>query len=160
MEYLEPTAHNIAESQEIAQQIEVELALLLSIEQSFQIALQWMTRGRGNSRKLSTLRFVARSFERQLTRTRTLADHGGYLHLITDTEPHLSDEVRSLGLAREQLQAAFERIIVRLELVSPNDASGFEKVCTELSQYLEALKAHGANEMDLLQRAFRRKRPA
>jgi hypothetical protein len=157
MKYIEPTPYNIAESQEIAKQMEVELALLLSIEQSFRIALQWMTRDRGNSRKLSTLRFVARSFERQLTRTRVLADHGGYMHLITDTKPHLASEVKALRNAREVLQADFECIIIRLEYVSPDDAAGFVDVCAELERYLEDLKAHGQKEMELLQRSFNQK---
>jgi len=154
MKYLEPTAYNIAESQEIAKQMEVELALLLNIEQSFRIALQWMTRDRGNSRKLSTLRFVARAFERQLTHTRVLADHGGYMHLIIDTEPHLASEVKALRNVREELQVNFERIIVQLEYVSPDDAVGFAKVCAELEHYLADLKAHGRKELELLQRSF------
>jgi len=154
MKYLEPTAYNVAESQEIAKQMEVELALLLNIEQSFRIALQWMTRDRGNSRKLSTLRFVARSFERQLTRMRVLADYGGYMHLIGDTKPHLASEVKALRNVREELHANFERIMVRLEYVSPDDAAGFEKVCGELEHYLADLKAHGQKEVELLQRSF------
>ena len=154
MKYLEPTAYNIAEAQEIAKQMEVELALLLNIEQSFQTVLQWMTRDRGNSRKLSTLRFVARSFERQLTRTRVLADHGGYMHLIADTQPHLDSEVKALRNAREELQSDFESIIVRLEYVSPDDSAGFGKICAELERYLDHLKAHGQKEMELLQRSF------
>jgi hypothetical protein len=154
MKYVEPTPYNIAESREIAKQMEVELALLLSIEQSFRIALQWMTRDRGNSRKLSTLRFVTRSFERQLTRTRVLADHGGYMHLITDTKPHLASEVKALRNVREELQADFERIIVRLEYVSPDDAVGFGNVCAELEGYLEDLRAHGQKETELLHRSF------
>jgi hypothetical protein len=157
MQYLEPTAYNVAESREIAKQIEVELAILLGIDQSFQVALQWMTRDRGNSRKLSTLRFVARSFERQLTRTRVLADYGGYMHLITGTEPRLASEVTALRSAREELQANFERIVVRLEYVSPDDAAGFAKVCAELEHYLVELKAHGQQELELLQRAFQPK---
>ena len=151
MKYLEPTAYNIAEAQEIAKQMEVELALLLNIEQSFQTVLQWMTRDRGNSRKLSTLRFVARSFERQLTRTRVLADHGGYMHLITDAKPRLASEVKALRNARQELQANFERIILRLEYVSPDDAAAFGEVCAELERYLEDLRAHSQEEMELVQ---------
>ena len=154
MKYIEPTAYNLAESQEIAKQIEVELAILLGIERSLQIALQWMTRDRGNSRKLSTLRFVARSFERQLTRTRVLADYGGYMHLITEIKPRLASEVTALRSARAELQANFERIIVRLEYVSPDDAVGFAKVCAELKDYLADLKAHGGKELELLKRSF------
>lgn len=155
MKYLEPTALNTAETQEIAKQLEVELALLLGMEQSLRIVLQWMTRDRGNSRKLSTLRFAARTFERQLSRTRVLADYGGYLHLVTEFAPLLSAEVRLLSEKREELQVGFEKLILRLEYVSPEDAAGFAKLCVELEEYLSELRTHGQRETELLQRAFR-----
>jgi len=154
MQHREPTAYNAAESQEIVRQADVELAILLGIEQSLRIALQWMTRDRGNSHKLSTLRFAARSFERHLTRTRVLADHGGYMHSITDANPHLASKVRALRDVRGELQANFERIILRLEYVSPDDAAAFGKVCAELEYYLEQLKTHGQKERELLQHSF------
>lgn len=154
MTNLQPTAYNAAESQDIAKEMEVELALLLSIEQAFRVALQWRSRDGGNSRKLSTLRSVARSFEHQLARTRTLADHGGYMHLISDTDPHLAGEVKALRNAREELHVDFERIIFRLEYVSPNDAAAFGEVCAALESYLAELKAHGQREMELLQHSF------
>jgi hypothetical protein len=154
MKNSEPTAHNAIESQERARQAEVELALLLGIEQSLRLALQWMTRDRGNSHKLSTLRFAARSFERHLTRTRVLADHGGYMGSITDANPHLASEVTALKGARAALQADFERIILRLEYVSPDDAAAFGEVCAELERYLEQLRTHGQKEMALFQHSF------
>jgi hypothetical protein len=82
MQHREPIAHNEAELQEVAKQAEVELAILLGIEESLRLALRWMTRDRRNSHRLSTLRFTSRSFERHLTRTRVLADFGGYMHLF------------------------------------------------------------------------------
>lgn len=154
MKYLEPIQYNRVESRESAKQMEVELALLLSIEAAFRIALQWVTRSHGNSRKLSTLRSVARLFENQLTRTRILADHGGYMHSITDVETHLASEVKTLRGARDELQVAFERIFVRLENVSPDDKTGFGEVCAALGGYLEDLNAHGQREMELVQRSF------
>lgn len=80
MKHYEPIAHSPAELHEVAKQAEVELTILLAIEQSLRVALQWMTRGHGNSHMLSTLRFASRSFERHLTRTRVLEDFGGYMH--------------------------------------------------------------------------------
>jgi hypothetical protein len=154
MDNPEPTAHDRAESEEVAKQIEIELALLLNTEQSFRIALQWMTRDRGNNRKLSTLRSVARSFERQLTRTRILADQAGYMRFITDAKPDLADEVQTLRRAREALQTSFEGIVMKLEYVSPDDAAGFREVCAELERYLESLNAHGRKEMELLRCSF------
>ena len=151
MKNSKPTAHNATEAREIARQANVELAILLGIEQSLRLALQWMTRDRGNSHKLSTLRFAARSFERHLTRTRVLADHGGYMHSITDANPHLASKVRALKDVREELQANFERIILRLEYVSPDDTAAFGEVCAELERYLEDLRAHSQKEMELVQ---------
>lgn len=150
----DPATLNTVEAREIAKQVEVEFAILLSVEHSLRLALQWMTRDRGNGHKLSTLRFVARSFERHLTRTRILADHRGYMHFVTDANPHLTGDVETLSDARKELQADFERIILRLEYVSPNDAAEFEIVCAELECYLDRLKAFSQQEIDLIQHSF------
>ena len=154
MDNPEPTAYDRAESEEIATQIRIELRLLLNIERSLRTTLQWMTRERGNTRKLSTLRSVARSFERQLSRTRVLADQPGYLHLITAAAPDLTGEVRDLRKARESLQTGFEGIVLHLEYVSPNDADAFGRVCAELEHYLDSLNLHGRKELKLLQRSY------
>ena len=154
MQHSEPRASNATETQEIARQAEVELAIILGIEESLRIALQWMTRGRGNSHKLSTLRFHAWSFERHLTRIQVLADHGGYMHVITDANPHLADEVETLRNGREELHSNLERIIVRLDHVSRDDAGGFEQICADVERFLDDLRTHGQKESALLQHSF------
>lgn len=150
----EPTPADTTEAREIARQAEVEIAILLGIEEALRIALQWMTRGRGNAHKLSTLRFHAWSFERHMTRIPVLADHGGYLHLITDAQPHLADEVEALRDERARLHAGLESIIIRLDRVSRDDAGGFEQLCADLTRFLDALSVHGRKERALLQRSF------
>jgi hypothetical protein len=154
MQHPEPTAYNAAEAQEIARQADVELAILLGIEQSLRIALQWMTRGRGNSHKLSTLRFHTWSFERHLTRIQVLADHGGYMHLITDANPHLAGEVGALRNERAELHANLQRIIVQLDHASRDDAGGFGQICADLERFLDDLRTHGQKERELLQDSF------
>lgn len=150
----ETKTYTATELKDLAEQIEVEISILLGIEQSIRRALQWMTRDRGNTHKLETLRFAARSFERHLTRTRALADDGGYMHAITDANPHLAGEVKALKGEREALQVNFERIILQLEDVSPNDAAAFSGVCIELDHFLDDLDTHGQREMSLLQHSF------
>lgn len=148
------TSYTATELKELAEQVEVELSILLGIEQSIRRALQWMTRDRGNTHKLETLRFAARSFERHLTRTRVLADDGGYMHAITDANPHLAGDVKALRSGREELQTNFEQIILHLEYVSPDDATAFSQVCVELEHYFDDLITHGQKEMSLLQHSF------
>jgi hypothetical protein len=144
----------LAESHEIAKQIEVELALLVNIEQAFRIALDWNTDGLGNVRKLSTLRFVTRSFERHLARIRMLSEYGGYMHLVTDTKPHLASAVHGLKKLRDDLQAHLEQMMLRLEHISPNESVAFAELCAELEHYLKDLSAHGQKELELLQQSF------
>jgi len=150
----EPVPQDPTDAREIARQADVEIGILLGIETTLRIALQWMTRGRGNSHKLSTLRFQTWSFQRQLTRIQVLADHGGYMHLITEVRPQLAGEVKTLKDERERLHSDLERIIVRLDRVSRDDAAGFEGICGDLERFLDELRAHGERERELLRRSF------
>ncbi len=154
MKYREPTTYNFAESREIAKQIEVELALLVNLEHALRVALDWATEQHGNKRKLSTLRFVAWTFERHLTRMRVLAEYGGYMHLVSDTKPHLAGHVKALMELRNRLQTDLERIIVDLDHVSPDDAIVFDRLCVQLRDYFEGLEIHRQQEMELLQHSF------
>jgi hypothetical protein len=149
-----PEPHDPADVLEIARQAEVEVGILLGIEQTLRIALRWMTRGRGNSHKLSTLRFQTWAFERQLVRLQGLADHGGYMHLITGANPSLTPEVQALEDERDALHSNLQGVIVRLERVSGDDMATFGEICTDLESALDALRAHGERERELLQRSF------
>lgn len=154
MKHAEATTLTPTEALETARQIEIELKILLHIEESLRVALQWMTRDRGNSRKISTIRFAARSFERHLTRTRVLADLGGYLRTVTARRPHFDSQVKALRKTRAALQTEFEHIVLQLEYVSSDDPSAVQQVCSELEHYLDNLKAHGQKEMELVQHSY------
>jgi hypothetical protein len=146
--------HDPTDAREIARQADVELGILLGIEQTLRVALQWMTRGRGNSHKLSTLRFQTWSFQRQLTRVQVLADHGGYMHLITEVRPDPAREVKTLKDERKNLVSDLDGIIAGLERVSGDDAAAFEEICGDLERFLDELRAHGERERELLRRSF------
>jgi hypothetical protein len=149
-----PPAYDATEAREVARQAKVELAILLGIEESLRIALQWMTRGRGNSHKLSTLRFHTWSFERHLTRIQALADHGGYMHFITDANPRLAGDVEALRTEHKELHSSLERIVVRLDHVSGDDATGFGTVCADLESFLDDLRTLGQKERELLKHSI------
>ena len=149
-----PTLADGSDTQEIAELLNIELTILLSTEQSLRTALQWMTRTRGNGHKLSTLRFHTWSFERHLTRIHALADHGGYLHRITDANPHLSSRVDGLKKEQTVLRDALEAIVMRLEFVSRDDAEAFAEVCKDLERLLDDLRRHGQQECELLQHSL------
>jgi len=139
---------------DVAEQARVELAILMSIEEALRLALQWMTRDRGNSRKLSTLRFQAWSFERQLARVHMLADHDGYLDRITAASPHLAQDVETLRAERGTLHRELECLVARLDCLSHHEADAFAGACHDLTRLLDKLRAHGHTEAELLQQCF------
>lgn len=134
---------------EIEKQFQVELALLVNIEKSLRIVLDWMTGDLGIVRKRSTIRLVAQSFDRHWARLRVLSEHGGYMHLVTDSMPNLANEVSVLKGVRDRLQAELEPLIIALEHLSPGDKSEFEQICVDVERYLEALSAHDQQERGL-----------
>ena len=124
MSAVEIDSKNIGDARELVEQSGVELAVLLGIESALRIALRWKPRDGKNIYKLSTLRFHASSFERHLTHIVAMADHGGYLHSITDTNPHMVAEVKELRSMLQELRAKLERIVARLEYMLPSDDAG------------------------------------
>jgi len=154
MKLNEPAQDCLVESGEIAKQVEVELALLLHIEEALRIALAWRSSGRENIRKLSTLRFVLRTFERHLARLRVLSEYGGYMYVVSQTKPHLAGSVKSLKNLRDDLQSHLESMMLKLEHVSPQNTHSIAEICTELEKYLDDLSSHGKQEIDLLQKTF------
>lgn len=143
-----------AKAQEIGKQIAVEVALLIHIEEAFRIALNWNTGERGNIRKLSTLRFVARSFERHLARVRALSEFGGYMHLVTARKPQLSEKIQTLRQTRDELHVHLEKMLLEMEHCATDDATAFEAICVELENYLGELASHAQQEAELLQQGF------
>lgn len=143
----------LSDAQEIARQFKVELDLLVNIESALQMVLQWRTGKHGIRRKLSTLRFVSRTFESHLSRLHVNSEHGGYMHLVTDTKPNLVNEVSKLRGMREALQTELRQLIISLDLLSSNELPEFERVCEDFQSYLKALSAHDQQERDLFLRS-------
>lgn len=154
MQDSESPVRSDADIQEVARQAKVELAILLQVEKSLRIALQWMTRDRGNNHKLSTLRFHVSAYQQYLTRVQTLADESGYMHLTTKIQPHLASDVDALRSEIATLHKRLDGIVLRLDRVSSDDASSFRRICVDLERFLDDLKAHGQRECELLQHSF------
>ncbi len=148
-----PTPDPEAESQDIAGQIQTEHVILRNVEQALCVALEWKTSSGRNTRKLSTLRFVAHSFHRHWSRMRVLAEHGGYMSWVVETKPHLSGAVQGLKKQCDELGATLERIMSRLDHVSPDDTVAFCGVCSELERLLKEHKSHDEQETQLYQQA-------
>src|SRR5260370_8017336 len=77
---------------DIAQQSMVENGMLHHLEEALRDTMAWQIHGSDLSRKLSTLRFIAGSFQRHLERLFTLEEFYGYMDLLLKTSPNLGNQ--------------------------------------------------------------------
>lgn len=140
---------------DVVQQTAVEQGMLENLMQALRDTMAWQVEG-DNSRKVSTLRFIAQSFQRHLEHLMTLEEYDGYMDLVMSTSPHLSRSVQNLRQEHDQFRGAVRRLVQRLERLSVSDAPGLAAVCNDLQALLEQVVAHDRRERGLWLEAFGR----
>ncbi len=141
---------------DVVQQTTVEQGMLENLMQALRNTMAWQVEGADNSRKVSTLRFIAQSFQRHLEHLMTLEEYDGYMDLVMTTSPHLSRSVQSLRQEHDQFRGAVRRLVHRLERLSASDAAGLAALCTDLQALLDQVVTHDRRERGLWQEAFGR----
>ena len=148
-------------SQDIAKQTEIEYGLVKLLFEGLRSTVAWKVQGNDFSRKLSTLRFIVRSFQGHLDRLFALEEYDGYMDLVNKRAPRLSKTVDVLKLDHDEFRGGVRRIALGLERISsPTDEAKFATVCGELLDHLDKLEVHGRKETDLIQEAFEQDRGA
>jgi hypothetical protein len=143
-------------NQEITQQIAVESAMFKLLEEGLRNTLAWKVQGNDFSRKLSTLRFMAQSFQRHLEHLLAGEELDGYMTNVEELAPQLARSVDALKLQHDKFRAGSRRILHDLESVSPSDQAGFVKVCDEFLSLLQSIDEHNEREAELMTEAFTR----
>ncbi len=136
------------------QQVLIEHQMLNHITGALKATMDWEYEGTDFSRKLSSLRFVAQSFQRHLKRLMALEEADGYMAVVLDSCPQLNQEIETLRQEHDQFRHALPRIMGRLQRVSPTNRESMTKILDELTALLEKLNAHGKKETSLLLKAL------
>jgi hypothetical protein len=143
------------ERQEVTHQTQVEHELLKHIMEGLRMTAGWEVPGPDASRKLSTLRFVAQSFQRHLEHLLTLEEYDGYMDLVLNCAPWLGRATDALRAEHDGFRTQARRFVQRLERLQATDAPALDEVCGDLLALLEEVEAHNAKEIALLQEALR-----
>ena len=152
MQESERVGHRDDRADEIAKQLQLEFVLLVNIKDATRMVLDWKT-GPSIVRKLSTLRSMVQSLEGHLSRLRVLSEYGGYMHLVTDSKPHMANEVTASRVVRDRLHTDLEKLIVDLDMVESTDKLAFSRICGNLKDHLDALAEHADKEKALFLRS-------
>jgi hypothetical protein len=144
------------ERQDIQQQAVVEHQTLAHVVSALRTTIGWESQERDFSRKLSSLQFVCESFERHLKRLLQLEQAEGYMAVVLDSRPELSEEVRALRREHTEFRKGVRDSLVQLGTVAPTDRPTFAAISNDLMALLDRLDNHHHKETCLLQEALLR----
>jgi hypothetical protein len=140
--------------QDVAQQMQVEHGLLQYLIRGLREVAAWPVPGPDASRKLSTLRFVAGSFQRHLERLLALEEGDGYLGLARACVPRLVRAADALRAEHERFRTEVRRVVQRLDGLPGTDPAALGPVCADLLALLGRVESHSEREMALVHEAF------
>jgi hemerythrin-like domain-containing protein len=139
---------------DMAQQAQVENSLLNSLIEGLRHTLAWKVQGANDSRKLSTLRFIADSFQRHMERVMTLEERDGYMDVVVATDPNLGKTVDALRREHDKFRKGIATIVQDLGAVSSTDQATFTRICADLTLLLKKLDEHHQKETAIFQDVF------
>jgi hemerythrin-like domain-containing protein len=138
----------------ISEQVLVEHKILAHIVSALRATVDWKHQGSDLTRKIASLRFVGQSLQRHLKHLTELEEDNGYMSVVLESHPELSDEVEALRLEHDQFRKGLSRILNRLRLVQPTDRSGLATIIDDVLALLKKLDDHSHKETGLIQHAL------
>jgi hemerythrin-like domain-containing protein len=140
----------------VVRQTQVENRMLQFLIDGLRNTLQWRIEGEDVSRKLSTLKFITRSFRSHLERLLDLKERGGYMDIAIEKQPQLSKTVENLRHEHDEFRQAIRAYADDLDRASPTDQNTLAGICERGEILLKKVDAHNKEETDLLQEALER----
>lgn len=137
-----------------AQASRMEHQILDHIKQALRVTLEWKTPAVGLARKLSSVQFTLKSFQRHLQRVIEVEEADGYMRVVADRRPNLDAPIRRLQQEHREFAARLAELAPRLEACSPYDGQTLDELCAALSELLDRVDRHDCEEIKLLQESM------
>ena len=138
----------------VASQCWIEHKVLTHIKDALRVTLDWKVPSVGVLRKLTSVRFTLRSFQRHLERIMSLEEDGGYMIVVEELKPNMSEQADALRSEHDEFRASLERLVPSLDQLSQEDERRFHQVCYEINVLLDQVDQHDSKEVTLLQDAL------
>ena len=137
----------------VAAQCRTENEILRHVKVALRLSLNLEVGAVGIGRKLSSVRFTMQSFRRHTQRVFDLEEDGGYMVIVGELKPHLTQRAVVLRREHDEFRSSLNQIEPTMELIKPEDCQRFREICTQLTALLNRLDEHDKKEFDLLQEA-------
>ena len=121
------------------------------IKQALLVTLNWQAPVVGMPRKLSSLQFTIKSFQRHFERVLSVEEQGGYMTDAMDAKPHLHDRVEQLAKDHARFRDRLQKLMPELDETKEWEEPRFERICEDLRTLIADLDRHNEREIELLQ---------
>jgi hypothetical protein len=105
-------------------------------------------------RKLSSLQFTMKSFQRHLERVMAIEEEGGYLAEIAELRPALQSRVQCLARDHIRFRTRIRQLLPELSEINDWEESRFAEICDEIRTLLHEVDWHDQLEIDILQESL------
>src|SRR5215213_8382584 len=102
------------------------------IKQALLVTLNWQAPSVSMPRKLSSLQFTIKSFQRHFERVISIEDEGGYMRDVLDFKPYMEERIEQLSADHVRFRERLRALIPKLNEIKEWDEPRFEGICEEL----------------------------
>jgi len=129
----------------------MEHQILNHVKDALRVTLRWQTPAEGIHRKLSSVQFTLKSFQRHLERVMNLEEQGGYLSMVLEAKPNMQNRLERLEREHDELREEISHLVPEIESLNDYDLERINQVCDEIAAYLCKVDRHDQEEINLLQ---------
>src|SRR5262245_15896857 len=129
----------------------MEHQILEHVKQAMRVTLNWHAPDVSMPRKLSSLQFTIKSFQRHLERVMNLEEQGGYMSEVVDEKPYLQNRISFLAGDHRRFRDRLRALLPALNDIREWEQPRFVQVCDDLSALLDEVDQHDKREIELLQ---------
>lgn len=129
----------------------MEHEILNHVKQALRITLGWKVPPEGVFRKLSSVQFTLKSFQRHLDRLMNIEEQDGYLSFVEEVKPNMHFRVDKLARDHHRFRRALDALLPKVDSLSEYSDDEVDTVCDEIHALLEKVDHHDKEEIALLQ---------
>jgi hypothetical protein len=132
----------------------MEHQILEHIKQALRVTINWQAPSVSMPRKLSSMQFTIKSFQRHFERVIAIEEEGGYMADVVDAKPYFQERIDQLAGDHDRFRQRLRRLIPELNDIKEWEDSRFEQVCHQLRTLLDEVDQHDGREVELLQESL------
>ncbi len=129
----------------------IEHQMLEHIKNALRVTIHWRAPSVSSGRKLSSVRFAMKSFQRHLQRVVRIEEEDGYLFGLAESKPNSQHQIERLQDDHRRFRNRADELMETLNDMADWQSDELNDVCQQIAELLEDVDRHDAEEVQLLQ---------